>query len=253
MSLFDIIGPIMVGPSSSHTAGAVRIGYVTRQLVGEEIAEAQIDLYGSFLATGRGHGTDRALVAGLMGMKEDDHRIPQSFEIARERGMRLRFGEAILKGAHPNSVQIKVKGVKGKDRTVVASSIGGGCIRICRIDDIETSFTGEYPTLIARITDKTGMALKVVEKLNEFAINIANLELHKDGKKKGTAIMVVECDDSIPFALVEQIRKWKDTGRVIYMYKEEKKLSPATIQKMDEHNMLARNQELEAEANLEGK
>ena len=85
MGLFDIIGPIMVGPSSSHTAGAVRIGYVTRQLLGEEIVDAQINLYGSFLATGKGHGTDKALVAGLLGMKEDDYRIPESFEIAKER------------------------------------------------------------------------------------------------------------------------------------------------------------------------
>ena len=126
MSLFDIIGPIMVGPSSSHTAGAVRIGYVTRQLLGEEIEDAQIDLHGSFLATGRGHGTDRALVAGLLGMKEDDYRIPQSFEIAQKVGMRFRFGEALLKDVHPNSVQIKVTGIDGKVRTVIGSSIGGG-------------------------------------------------------------------------------------------------------------------------------
>ncbi|MDO4554840.1 MAG: L-serine ammonia-lyase, iron-sulfur-dependent subunit beta [Lachnospiraceae bacterium] len=169
MGLFDIIGPIMVGPSSSHTAGAVRIGYVTRQLLGEDIAEAQIDLYGSFLATGRGHGTDRALVAGLLGMKEDDYRIPRSFEIAKEKGMRFQFGEALLKEAHPNSVQITVTGVDGKERTIVGSSIGGGSIRICKIDDIETNFTGDY------------------------------------------------------------------TGRVIYMYKEDMKLSPHTKSKLEEY------------------
>lgn len=235
MSLFDIIGPIMVGPSSSHTAGAVRIGYVTRQLVGEDIADAQIDLYGSFLATGRGHGTDRALVAGLMGMKEDDYRIPQSFEIAKERGMRFRFGEALLKDVHPNSVQITVLGVHGKERTVVASSIGGGSIRISRIDDIETSFTGEYPTLIARILDKPGMALKIVEKLDELDINIANLNLYKDIKKKGTAIMIIECDDAIPFAIVDEIREWDDIGRVIYMYKEGMKLSEKTRKKLEKY------------------
>lgn len=237
MSLFDIIGPIMVGPSSSHTAGAVRIGYVTRQLLGEEIEDAQIDLHGSFLATGRGHGTDRALVAGLLGMKEDDYRIPQSFEIAQKVGMRFRFGEALLKDVHPNSVQIKVTGIDGKVRTVIGSSIGGGSIRICKIDDIETNFTGEYPTLIARITDKPGMALRVVEKLDEVSINIANLNLYKDVKRKGTAIMIIECDDPIPFAIVDDIKTWDDIGRVIYLYKEGMKLTPKTLEKMKEHNI----------------
>ena len=105
MGLFDILGPVMVGPSSSHTAGAVKIGYVSRRLMGEEIVEAKILLYGSFLATGKGHGTQLALVAGLLGMKPDDERIPHSLEIAREKGMKLSFGEAILKEAHPNSAQ----------------------------------------------------------------------------------------------------------------------------------------------------
>lgn len=235
MSLFDIIGPIMVGPSSSHTAGAVRIGYVTRQLLGEDIVDAQIDLYGSFLATGKGHGTDRALIAGLLGMKEDDYRIPQSFEIAKEQGMTFRFGEAMLREVHPNSVQIKAVGTGGKTRTIVASSIGGGSIRICKIDDIETNFSGEYPTLVARIQDKPGMALRVVEKLNKVDINIANLKLYKDMKKKGTAIMIIESDDAIPFVLVEEIRQWDDIGRVIYLYKEGTKLSPHTEKKLEEY------------------
>jgi L-serine dehydratase len=235
MGLFDIIGPIMVGPSSSHTAGAVRIGYVTRQLMGEDIAAAEINLYGSFLATGKGHGTDKALVAGLMGMKEDDYRIPQSLDIAAERGIQIEFGEALLKDAHPNSVQIKALGVKGKKRTIVASSIGGGSIKICRIDDIETNFTGEYPTLIARIIDKPGMALKVVEKLDELEINIANLNLYKDTRAKGTAIMIIECDDAVPSEIVEEIKTWNDIGRVIYLYKEEMKLNPVTVEKLKEY------------------
>lgn len=242
MGLFDIIGPIMVGPSSSHTAGAVRIGYVTRQLLGEEIVDAQINLYGSFLATGKGHGTDKALVAGLLGMKEDDYRIPESFEIAKERGMRVRFGEALLKDVHPNSVQIIATGVNGKVRTIVASSIGGGSIRICKIDDIVTNFTGEFPTLIARIQDKPGMALRVVEKLDEMDINIANLNLYKDSRKKGTAIMIVESDDAIPFDIVDEIRGWDDIGRVIYLYKEGVKLSPHTRMKLEEYK---KNQEQE--------
>ena len=228
MSLFDIIGPIMVGPSSSHTAGAVRLGYVTRKLLGQEIKEAVIGLYGSFLATGKGHGTDRALVAGLLGMKEDDERIPHSFEIAEERGMKFRFEEAMLKGAHPNTVEITVTGTEGKVRTVVGSSIGGGSIKISRIDDIETNFTGEYPTLIARNQDKPGMVMKVADLLGELDINIANLNLYKDKRKKGTAIMIIECDDAIPEEIIDIIRSWDGIGRVIYLCREGMKVSRHT-------------------------
>ena len=115
MNLFDIIGPIMVGPSSSHTAGAVKIGYVSRKLMGEPIAEATINLYGSFLATGRGHGTRFAIVAGLLGMKPDDKRIPESFKYAEEAGMKLNFGEADLAEAHPNSAQLILKRINEKE------------------------------------------------------------------------------------------------------------------------------------------
>ena len=113
MNLFDIVGPVMVGPSSSHTAGAVKIGYVSRKLMAQPIVKAEILLYGSFLATGKGHGTDKALVAGLLGMKPDDYRIPSSIEIAEDKGMKLSFGEAVLKEAHPNTAQLYLKGVSG--------------------------------------------------------------------------------------------------------------------------------------------
>ena len=115
MNIFDIIGPVMVGPSSSHTAGAVKIGYIARKLMGEEIAEAEILLYGSFLATGEGHGTNMALVAGLMGMKPDDNRIPDSLNIAKERGMQVTFGVSDLKEAHPNTAQLRLTGVTGRN------------------------------------------------------------------------------------------------------------------------------------------
>ena len=102
MNLFDILGPVMVGPSSSHTAGAVRIGWMTQKLLGEQPVEAKILMYGSFAATGKGHGTDRGLVAGLLGMRPDDERIPDSFEIARKMGLSYSFGIANLTSAHPN-------------------------------------------------------------------------------------------------------------------------------------------------------
>lgn len=235
MSLFDIIGPIMVGPSSSHTAGAARIGYVVRQIMGEEIAKAQIDLYGSFLATGKGHGTDKALVAGLLGMKEDDYRIPKSFEIAKEKNMEIAFGEAFLSEAHPNSVQIHATGVSGKERTIEAASVGGGAIRINRIDDIETNFTGDYPTLICRHEDKPGMTMKVIAKMNDLDINIANLMLTKDLKRKGTAVMVIEFDEAVPFSIIDEIREWPDIIRVIYLEKEDVKPTAHTMEKLAEY------------------
>ena len=119
MAIFDIIGPVMVGPSSSHTAGAVRIGYVSGKLLGEPVKKAVINLYGSFLATGKGHGTQKAIVAGLLGMKTDDMRIPQSFEIAKAKGIEFEFGEAVLKDAHPNTVQLCLIGQSGRQLEVV--------------------------------------------------------------------------------------------------------------------------------------
>ena len=121
MNLFDILGPVMVGPSSSHTAGAVRIGWMTQKLLGEQPVEAKILMYGSFAATGKGHGTDRGLVAGLLGMRPDDERIPDSFEIARKMGLSYSFGIANLTSAHPNSVVLEVKGKSG--RTVLKDNI----------------------------------------------------------------------------------------------------------------------------------
>ena len=116
MDLFDIVGPIMVGPSSSHTAGAVRMGYVAGKLLGEPIQKAEILLYGSFLATGEGHGTRKAIVAGLLGMQTDDYQIADSYEIAAQRGMEVAFGEARLEEAHPNTAVICLNGISGKQR-----------------------------------------------------------------------------------------------------------------------------------------
>ena len=115
MSLFDILGPVMVGPSSSHTAGAVRIGYIARVLLGCKPVSADLALHGSFAATGKGHGTDRALVAGLLGMKPDDMRIPDSFRIAKEEGLAFSFEEVQIPGAHPNTVLLFLRGEDGKE------------------------------------------------------------------------------------------------------------------------------------------
>jgi L-serine dehydratase len=197
MNIFDIVGPVMVGPSSSHTAGAVRIGFVARKLLGEAIKKAELLLYGSFLATGKGHGTDRALVAGLLGMQPDDERVPFSFEEAKNAGMEFSFGEANLKEAHPNSVVLLLTGVSGKEIEILGASLGGGRMKICKIDGYEANFCAEYPTLIVQNLDQPGCVATVTTMLSERGINIATLQLYRDSRG-GDAVMVVECDREVP-------------------------------------------------------
>jgi L-serine dehydratase len=150
--------------------------------------------------------------------------------------MKYSFGEAFIRDAHPNTVVITATGVSGTVRTIEAASVGGGSIRVIKIDDMEANFTGDYPTLLIRNLDKPGMVLKIVSKMNEFNINIANLVLSKDMKNKGTAITVIECDDVIPFAMVDEIRSWEEISRVLYLYNEDMVISEETQKRLDEYN-----------------
>lgn len=222
MNLFDIIGPVMVGPSSSHTAGAVRIGYIAGRLLGEPVKQAEILLHGSFLATGKGHGTDRALVAGLLGMQTDDERIPNSFQIARESGMEVRFGAVELRDAHPNSVQLLLTGVGGKKLDVVAASLGGGRIKVCSLNGMEANFTAEYPTLIVRNMDKPGIVNEVTAALACENINIATMQLYRD-KRGSNAVMILECDGEIPKKAVEMLCHISGIMNVTYLSMQEAK------------------------------
>jgi len=216
MDIFDIIGPIMVGPSSSHTAGAVRIGYITRKLLGEEIKKAEILLYGSFLLTGKGHGTDKSIVAGLMLMDPDDIRIPSSFEIAAQKGIEVTFGKADLKDAHPNSVRIILTSVNGRSLDVVASSLGGGRIRINRIDGIEANFCGDYPTLVVRNHDTPGCMAKITALLSRCGINIATMQLYRSSRG-GEAVAVFECDHEIDADSIKWLEQQQDIIKVTYL------------------------------------
>ena len=182
MNLYDIIGPVMVGPSSSHTAGAVKIGYVSRKLMAQPIVKAQILLYGSFLATGKGHGTQIAIVAGLLGMKTDDCRIPDSFRLAGEAGMEISFGEAELKDAHPNSAQLILTGADGRQLEIVGESIGGSRINIASIDGLSANFSGDYPTLIVHNLDQPGHVAEVTSMLSHKSVNIATMQLYRAGE-----------------------------------------------------------------------
>ncbi len=206
MDIFDLIGPIMVGPSSSHTAGAVRIGLVTRRLLGTEPLRAELLLHGSFADTGRGHGTDRALVAGLLGMEPDDERIPDSFEYARERGLEFNFGSCNLREAHPNSVLLRVEGADGHGVEVVGASIGGGRIQIRQLNGMPLCFSAEQPTLIVRNEDQPGSVADVSRLLAEHGINIATFQVNRSSRG-GTAVMVIECDATLSDDIAEDIRR----------------------------------------------
>ncbi|OLA29696.1 MAG: serine dehydratase, partial [Faecalibacterium prausnitzii] len=181
MRLFDVLGPVMTGPSSSHTAGAVRIGLTARNLLGEAPKTAEILLHGSFAATGRGHGTDRALVAGLLGMLPDDERIPD------------------------NTALLRLEGVSGRKLEVMGASIGGGRINICQIDGITTNFGGDHNTLIVHNQDTPGHVAEVTTALAQRGINIATMQLYRS-TAGGYAVMVLECDQPLPDALIAELR-----------------------------------------------
>ena len=216
MNVFEILGPVMVGPSSSHTAGAVRIGLMTRKLLAQRPVEAVIGMYGSFAATGRGHGTDRALVAGLLGMRPDDMRIPDSFRYAKEAGFQFSFETIQLREAHPNSVMIRVRGEKGRELTVQASSLGGGRIMINRLDDIDVNCTCEMSTLIVHNMDQPGHVSHVTTMLSQNSVNIANMSLYRN-KRGGRAVMVIETDQPIPEESIRWLEHLEGVLKVTYI------------------------------------
>lgn len=215
MNIFDIIGPVMVGPSSSHTAGAVKIGYVSQKLLGQPVKKAEILLYGSFLATGKGHGTNFALVAGLLGMTQDDKRIPQSFEIARSKGIELVFGKANLKNYHPNSVQLNLTGKNGRHLEIIGESVGGSVINIANIDGLSANFSGDNPTLIVHNKDQPGHVAEVTSMLSHKSVNIATMQLYR-ANRGGEAVMVLELDQEIPQDALVWLSKLEGVNKVTY-------------------------------------
>jgi L-serine dehydratase len=220
MNIFDILGPVMVGPSSSHTAGAARIGFMARTLLGEDPAEAKLHLHGSFAESGAGHGTDRALVAGLLGMKPDDLRLPNAFEEAKKAGLAYSFDEVDLRDAHPNTVVIEVTGKSGKTLELQASSVGGGRIQVTKVDGVEVNFTGEYNTLIIQNQDENGVVAAVTTILNQLRINVANMSLCRS-RRGGSALMVIETDQHIKPHQVLFMKDLEGILAVTYYDKEE--------------------------------
>lgn len=220
MNIFDILGPVMVGPSSSHTAGATRIGFITRKLLGCKPVKATIGLCGSFAATGKGHGTDRAIIAGLLGMQPDDMRIPESFEIAKQEGLQFDISNIQVKEAHPNTAVIKAIGEDGRSLEVQASSLGGERILLNKIDGIVVNCTGSCPTLIIRNEDSPGQVAEVTSMLYQKHVNIATLQLYRD-KRGGDAVMVIETDQPVYKATICNLEQLEGIKKVTYIGEEE--------------------------------
>ena len=207
ISAFDIIGPIMVGPSSSHTAGAVRLGRLGRAILGQQPQRVILGLHGSFARTGRGHGTDRALVAGLLNMPTDDPRIRQSLELARDAGMAVSFRTVDLgEDAHPNSVEMILRS-KEREVNVVGASVGGGMVEIQSINGYPIHFTGEHETLLVAAEDRPGTIHIITGHFLDYRLNIAFSRVERE-QRGGEAIQVFETDDQIPDDLVAALEDY---------------------------------------------
>ncbi len=204
--IFDIIGPIMVGPSSSHTAGAARIAAVARQVSGSTPVQVDFYLHGSFAETYRGHGTDQALVGGILGLSPHNKDLARSMEMARKAGIKTEFHRIDLGDVHPNTVKIVMPSSDGSQSMVVGSSVGGGAITIHSVNQVRLEFTGEQPTLLTLHQDRPGVLASVTGALAEHNINIAFLKVLR--QVRGIeASMVVETDGEISEVLLDQIRQ----------------------------------------------
>ena len=201
-SVFDILGPVMIGPSSSHTAGAARIGKIARELADDSFYKVSFHLHGSFAKTYRGHGTDKALVAGILGLDPSDERIKDSFELAKKNNIQIEFIEADLGYVHPNTVKIVFHYKYKEDFYVIGSSIGGGNVNIININGNEVSFTGDYPTILAKYRDRKGVISEISTILSNHNINIATMNVTRENK---IATMITELDSPIDEKIIEEI------------------------------------------------
>lgn len=216
MNVFDIIGPVMIGPSSSHTAGAVRIGKAASSILPGKPVKARILLCGSFAKTYKGHGTDKALIAGILGMLPSDPRIKDSLTLAKEEGLDYVFEEGDIDGAHPNTAAITLTSSTGEELEVVGASVGGGSILINRINGLEVEFRGLNITLIVLHKDTPGMIADVTNLLAGRGVNIGNFKLRRY-EKGGTAAMIIEIDGQADEKLNEAIEAIRNVEKSIML------------------------------------
>lgn len=205
MNIFDVIGPAMIGPSSSHTAGAVRLSLLAISILGAWPVKAQIALHGSFAQTYRGHGTDMALLAGLMGWLPDDARIPQAMDFAQKQCLEYEFSTINLGDlTHPNTVYFKLTAADGRQCEVIGSSIGGGQVLVTSIDGAAVELSGKLPAILTLHKDKPGVISLVSSALASAGINIAGMRVFR-ANKGGLATMVIECDQVVPEPIINLV------------------------------------------------
>ena len=206
VSVFDVLGPNMIGPSSSHTAGAAVIAFLAHKMIAPPLKKVDFTLYGSFSKTYHGHGTDRALLGGMMGFNTDDIRIRNSFQIAAERGLAYSFTPCETEpDVHPNTVDIRMENTRGQVMTVRGESLGGGKVRISRINGVAVDFTGDYSTVIVVQQDKPGVVAHITKVLSDSNVNIAFMRLFRESKGN-TAYTIVESDGRFPEGIAEPLR-----------------------------------------------
>lgn len=210
-SVFDILGPVMIGPSSSHTAGAARLGKMAKEIADDSFIKVTFYLHGSFAKTYKGHGTDRALVAGILGMEPSDERIRESLKIAKEKGIEIEFVEKDLGYEHPNTVKIVFSYKDKDDYYIIGSSIGGGNILITNINGNKVTFSGNYPTILIRYMDQKGSISRISSILAKENKNIATMKVSREGK---IATMVMEIDNPIEDKIIENI---SNLDEIIYI------------------------------------
>jgi len=209
LSIFDVTGPIMIGPSSSHTAGAARLARVARALTGAPFTHVSFGLHGSFHDTYLGHGTDKALLAGALGIREDDEALRDAPALAEAAGVTYDYYRATLEGVHENAVEITFHLDSGKTFSVIGSSVGGGQIVIQRVGNFQTEFTALLPTLMIEHLDRRGIFSEITHTLSEAGINIGTMKSTRSAKG-GYASCLVEADEAIPPEIVEQVAALND-------------------------------------------
>lgn len=207
ISVFDVLGPNMIGPSSSHTAGVAVIAFLAHKMIGGQLKRVEFTLYGSFAKTYHGHGTDRALLGGIMGFHTDDTRIRDSFRIAQERGLEYSFSvNETETDIYPNTVDICMTNTQGQSLSVRGESLGGGKVRIVRINHVEVDFTGEYSAVIVVHQDKPGVVAHITKCLSDRNVNIAFMRLFREAKGS-RAYTIVESDDRLPSNIEENLKE----------------------------------------------
>lgn len=215
-SIFDVIGPIMIGPSSSHTAGAARLGKIARYAAQKDIASIKVYLHGSFAETGDGHGTKKAIAAGLLGMEPYDERLRNSLQIMNEKNIEIDFENKDLEVSHPNTAMIVIKRSTGEIDRVTGSSLGGGSVLVTNINGFEVEITGDYYTIITKHIDAKGLIRDVTNILAEESVNIANMKVIR-GYGKKEASMIIETDETVEVEVIDKIKKMEKMIDVIYI------------------------------------